>query len=165
MITGNGKYLGPNSEFNCQQVRPCRAQRRPAIPVFVLFRVSGTDEWLVSAVWQFQDMMKGELWCVSCCVRACASVDLAPCILPGWCCKLGSWLCARVAPPNRRHTRRQINNVLLVTGDEQFRSIILMLKMFESSNHASFKDLATSLAGIAHGHILAACGRVGRQCA
>jgi hypothetical protein len=53
----------------------------------------------------------------------------------------------------------------LVTGDEQFRSIILMLKMFESSNHASFKDLATSLAGIAHGHILAACGRVGRQCA
>jgi hypothetical protein len=25
---------------------------------------SGTDEWLVSVVWQFQDMMKGELWCV-----------------------------------------------------------------------------------------------------
>jgi hypothetical protein len=39
VITENGKYLGPNSEFNCQQVRPCRAQRRPAIPVFVLFRV------------------------------------------------------------------------------------------------------------------------------
>lgn len=43
-----------------------------------------------------------------------------------------------LALPIRRYSRRQINNVLLVTGDEQFRSTILMLKMLESSTHASF---------------------------
>ena len=45
------------------------------------------DEWLVSVVLQFQEMMKRELW---------------------------------------RYSRRELNNVLSVSGDEQFRSIILM---------------------------------------
>lgn len=52
-----------------------------------------------------------------------------------------------LALPIRRYSRRQINNVLLVTGDEQFRSIILMLKMLESNTHNNFKQLTTSLAG------------------
>ena len=66
-------------------------------------------------------------------------------------------LYARVlALPIRRYSRRQINNVLLVTGDEQFRSMILMLKMLEASTNASFKQLTTSLAGNAGAQILAA---------
>lgn len=41
-----------------------------------------------------------------------------------------------------RYSRRQLDNVLSVSGDEQFRSTILMLKILETSMHRSFKSLS-----------------------
>ena len=45
-----------------------------------------------------------------------------------------------------RYSRRQLHNVLTVTGDEQFRSVILMLKLFEADNKASLDRQQRSLA-------------------
>jgi hypothetical protein len=47
-----------------------------------------------------------------------------------------------------RYSRRQINNVLMVTGDEHFRSLFLMLKMMEFHTNNSFDSIASSLASI-----------------
>lgn len=44
-----------------------------------------------------------------------------------------------------RYSRRQLDNVLSVSGDEQFRSTILMLKILETSMHRSFKSLSDQL--------------------
>ena len=44
-----------------------------------------------------------------------------------------------------RFSRRELNNVLSVSGDEQFRSIILMLKIMEASTRSSLSDIAQSL--------------------
>ena len=44
-----------------------------------------------------------------------------------------------------RYSRRQLDNVLSVSGDEQFRSTILMLKIMETAMRVSFKTLADQL--------------------
>ena len=44
-----------------------------------------------------------------------------------------------------RYSRRQLDNVLSVSGDEQFRSTILMLKIMETAMRVSFKSLTDQL--------------------
>ena len=41
-----------------------------------------------------------------------------------------------------RYSRRELANVLEVSGDEQFRSTILMLKLFETSTRAQLREMA-----------------------
>ena len=45
-----------------------------------------------------------------------------------------------------RHSRRQLNNVMTVSGDEQIRSVILMLKLFETETSACLERHEASLA-------------------
>ena len=57
-------------------------------------------------------------------------------------------LCARATVYVQlwRYSRRELNNVMSISGDEQFRSIILMLKLFEA---ATKEDLAATRASLA----------------
>jgi len=57
-----------------------------------------------------------------------------------------------------RYSRRQLANVLSVSGDEQFRSTILMLKILETSMHASFEGLAAARANLSGGEAQGAGG-------
>jgi hypothetical protein len=45
-----------------------------------------------------------------------------------------------------RYSRRQLNNVLTVSGDETDRSVILMLKLFEADSKSSLEKQQASLA-------------------
>ena len=44
-----------------------------------------------------------------------------------------------------RYSRRALNNVLCVTGDDQFRSTILMLKLMDMTLRASLADIAARM--------------------
>jgi len=55
-----------------------------------------------------------------------------------------------------RFSRREINNVLQVSGDEQFRALVLMLKIMEASSRAHMTDILNgvhSLLRMSGGHV------------
>ena len=47
-----------------------------------------------------------------------------------------------------RFSRRELNNVISVSGDEQSRSMLLMLKIMESSTRSSFSEVIRLLTSI-----------------
>ena len=50
-----------------------------------------------------------------------------------------------------RYSRRELANVLEVSGDEQFRSTILMLKLFETNTRSALREIHAKLALLAQG--------------
>ena len=50
-----------------------------------------------------------------------------------------------------RYSRRELANVLEVSGDEQFRSTILMLKLFETNTRSALREIHAKLDVLAQG--------------
>ena len=50
-----------------------------------------------------------------------------------------------------RYSRRELANVLEVSGDEQFRSTILMLKLFETNTRSALREIHAKLDLLAQG--------------
>ena len=52
---------------------------------------------------------------------------------------------ARMRACTHRYSRRELANVLEVSGDEQFRSTILMLKLFETNTRTALREIHAKL--------------------
>lgn len=141
-ITENGKHLGANGEFNQKQfqdmmkVRCCFATFLPSrnlapsyLDVFTSVCASVADHIL-------HDCFSRVSYCTSETLQICPSSGAVFMFIIefDFCAQGEIW----------RYSRRQINNVLEISGDEQFRSTILMLKLMEASTQNDMQKLQKS---------------------